>query len=216
MCQVGDGFGPANCTRKIIGARYYSAGVDPAELEKDFLSPRDFNGHGTFTASVAAGSIVHGADFHGLAAGVARGGAPRACLAVYKAVWGSGRGTGAGNSATVLAAIDDAIHDGVDVLSLSLVVLQEDSFGALHAVAKGVTVVYAAGNQGPFQQTVANTAPWVITVAASTIDRAFPTSIRLGNNRIFVVSTRPRLFPCITASLPLAEQRTCSFPNKIH
>ncbi|XP_074557251.1 subtilisin-like protease SBT3.5 [Curcuma longa] len=186
VCQVGDAFGPSNCSRKIIGARYYNAGIDPAELEKDFLSPRDFNGHGTITASVAAGSIVHGANFHGLAAGVARGGAPRACLAVYKAVWGSGRGTGAGNSATVLAAIDDAIHDGVDVLSLSLVVPSEDSFGALHAVAKGVTVVYAAGNTGPTLHTVANTAPWVITVAASTIDRAFPTSIRLGNNQAFV------------------------------
>ncbi|KAG6516975.1 hypothetical protein ZIOFF_020351 [Zingiber officinale] len=186
VCQVGDAFGPANCTRKIIGARYYSAGIDPAELEKDFLSPRDFNGHGTITASVAAGSIVHGANFHSLAAGVARGGAPRARLAVYKAVWGSARGTGAANSATVLAAIDDAIHDGVDVLSLSLIVPHEDSFGALHAVAKGVTVVYAGGNTGPTAQTVANTAPWVITVAASTIDRAFPTSIRLGNNRVLV------------------------------
>ncbi|URE46123.1 Peptidase inhibitor I9 [Musa troglodytarum] len=186
VCQVGDAFGANNCSRKLIGARYYTAGIDDSQLKVDYLSPRDYNGHGTFTASVAAGSVVRGASFHGLAAGDARGGAPRARLAVYKAVWGSGRGSGAGNTATVLAAIDDAIHDGVDILSLSLVVLEEDSFGSLHAVAKGITVVYAAGNQGPIPQSLFNTAPWVITVAASTVDRSFPTTITLGNNQSLV------------------------------
>ncbi|KAJ8478497.1 hypothetical protein OPV22_022224 [Ensete ventricosum] len=186
VCQVGDAFGANNCSRKLIGARYYTAGVDESNLSVDYLSPRDYNGHGTFTASVAAGSVVRDASFHGLAVGDARGGAPRARLAVYKAVWGSGRGSGAGNTATVLAAIDDAIHDGVDVLSLSLVVLEEDSFGSLHAVANGITVVYAAGNQGPIPQSLFNTAPWVITVAASTIDRSFPTLITLGNNQSLV------------------------------
>ncbi|KAG6517089.1 hypothetical protein ZIOFF_020469 [Zingiber officinale] len=182
VCQVGDAFGPANCNRKIIGARYYTTRIDPAQLKMDYISPRDFNGHGTLTASVAAGSIVHGANFHGLAAGVARGGAPRARLAVYKAVWGTGRGNGATNSIVILAAVDDAIHDGVDVLSLSLGLLQDNSFGVLHAVAKGLTVVYAAGNSGPTPQTVVNTAPWVITVAASTIDRAILTPIRVATN----------------------------------
>nr|XP_009420612.1 PREDICTED: subtilisin-like protease SBT3.10 [Musa acuminata subsp. malaccensis] len=186
VCQVGVAFGANNCSRKVIGARYYTAGIDDSNLRIDYLSPRDYNGHGTFTASVAAGSLVRGASFHGLAAGDARGGAPRARLAVYKAVWGSGSGSGAGNTATVLAAIDDAIHDGVDILSLSLVVLEEDSFGSLHAVAKGITVVYAAGNLGPIPQLLFNTAPWVITVAASTIDRSFPTTIILGNNQSLV------------------------------
>lgn len=186
MCQVGEAFGPSNCSRKIIGARYYTVGIDAAKLKEHFLSPRDFIGHGTFTASIAVGSVVSGANFHGLAKGAAHGGAPRARLAVYKVVWASGEGPVA-TSATVLAAIDDAIHDGVDVLSLSLAVPHEDSFGALHAVAKGVTVVYAGGNSGPTPQSIVNTAPWVITVAASTIDRSFPTVIRLGNNRTLVV-----------------------------
>ncbi|XP_042374424.1 subtilisin-like protease SBT3.5 [Zingiber officinale] len=191
VCQVGDAFGPANCNRKIIGARYYTTRIDPAQLKMDYISPRDFNGHGTLTASVAAGSIVHGANFHGLAAGVARGGAPRARLAVYKAVWGTGRGNGATNSIVILAAVDDAIHDGVDVLSLSLGLLQDNSFGVLHAVAKGLTVVYAAGNSGPTPQTVVNTAPWVITVAASTIDRAILTPIRVGQSISAKKSRRP-------------------------
>ncbi|KAG6517093.1 hypothetical protein ZIOFF_020473 [Zingiber officinale] len=112
-----------------------------------------------------------------------------------KAVWSSGCGIGAGNSVIVLVAIDDTILNRVDVLSL--IVLYEDSFGALHAVAKGVMVVYAAGNSVPMPQTVANTTPWVITVTASMINQAFPTLIRLGNSQAFVISTRSLLFPCI-------------------
>jgi ABC-type sugar transport system substrate-binding protein len=127
---------------------------------------------------------VEAASFNGFAEGVARGGAPRARIAVYKALWGADR---AGDSATVLAAIDDAIHDGVDVLSLSLSVPDENSFGALHAVQKGITVVYSGGNDGPRPQTVGNTSPWAITVAASKMDRSFPTVITLGNKHQIVV-----------------------------
>ena len=76
VCQVGQGWDLNNCSRKIIGARFYSAGQDEENLKMDFLSPRDKDGHGTHTASTAAGSVVEGASFHGLAAGVARGGAP--------------------------------------------------------------------------------------------------------------------------------------------
>ncbi|CAL4954121.1 unnamed protein product [Urochloa decumbens] len=183
-CVVGQGWNHSTCNRKIIGARFYSAGVPEEILKSDYLSPRDVNGHGTHTASTAAGSIVEAASFHDLAAGTARGGAPRARIAVYKSLWGTGGG--AGSTATVLAAIDDAIHDGVDVLSLSLAHPDENSFGALHAVQKGITVVYAAGNDGPSPQTVENTSPWVITVAASKMDRSFPTVITLGNKQQFV------------------------------
>jgi len=187
VCQVGQGWDLNNCSRKIIGARFYSAGLGEADINKDeYLSPRDgMSGHGTHTASTAAGSAVEGVSFQGLAAGVARGGAPHARIAVYKALWARPDGTTrTGSDADVLAAIDDAIHDGVDVLSLSLGALgNADSFGTLHAVQKGIAVVYAAGNDGPRPQTVVNTAPWVITVAASTIDRSFPTVITLGNKQ---------------------------------
>ncbi|CAO2197293.1 unnamed protein product [Urochloa humidicola] len=183
-CVVGQGWNHSTCNRKIIGARFYSAGVPEEILKPDYLSPRGVSSHGTHTASTAAGSIVEAVSFNGLAAGTARGGAPRARIAVYKSLWGTG--SGKGNTATVLAAIDDAIHDGVDVLSLSLSNPDENSFGALHAVQKGITVVYAAGNNGPRPQTVANTAPWAITVAASKIDRSFPTVITLGNKQQIV------------------------------
>ncbi|CAO2182645.1 unnamed protein product [Urochloa humidicola] len=138
VCQVGQAWGSNNCSRKIIGARFYSAGVSEEDLKVDFLSPRDADGHGTHTASTAAGSVVEGASFHGLAAGVARGGAPHARVAVYKILWHSADGGNSGTDAALLAAIDDAIHDGVDVLSLSVGGFGDNSFGALHAVQKGI------------------------------------------------------------------------------
>ncbi|KAM3345621.1 hypothetical protein ACQJBY_020229 [Aegilops geniculata] len=181
-CQLGPDWGSNNCSRKIIGARFYTAGVPDMFLEMDTLSPRDHNGHGTHCASTAAGSIVEAASFNGLAEGVARGGAPRARIAVYKSGWGPGFLS----IASVLAAIDDAIHDGVDVLSLSINGGEQVSFGALHAAQKGITVVYSAGNDGPNPQTVGNISPWVITVAASKVDRSFPTVITLGNKQQIV------------------------------
>ncbi|XP_073358257.1 subtilisin-like protease SBT3.8 [Aegilops tauschii subsp. strangulata] len=181
-CQTGPDWGINNCSRKIIF--FYIAGEASGP---DSLSPRDHTDHGTHCASIAAGSAVgveeEAASFHGLAAGVAQGGAPRARIAMYKIIW---RDDGASSTALLLAAMDDAIHDGVDVLSLSLGESDENSFGALHAVQKGITVVYAASNEGPRPQTVKNTAPWVITVAASKIDRSFPTVITLGNKQQMV------------------------------
>lgn len=122
---------------------------------------------------------------------MARGGAPSARIAVYKVCWA----TGGCSSADILAAFDDAIFDGVDVLSVSLgsppplssYVDDAVSIGSFHAVARGISVVCSAGNSGPFPQTVINSAPWIFTVAASTIDRAFPTMITLGNNQTIVV-----------------------------
>jgi subtilisin family serine protease len=184
-CQTGVAFNTTSCNRKIIGARWYSSGIPDESLKGDYMSPRDLNGHGTHTASTIAGKQVWNASHHrsGLAAGVARGGAPRARLAVYKACWGT---TGTCSTAAVLAAVDDAINDGVDVLSLSLGI-GSDIPGTLHAVASGITVVFAGGNAGPAPQTVENVVPWVITVAASTIDRSFPTVVSLGNKEKLVV-----------------------------
>lgn len=189
--------------RKIIGARWYLKGYEAefGELNRsesvEFLSPRDAAGHGTHTASTAAGALVQNASFDGLAKGVARGGAPAAHIAVYKVCWS----TGGCSSADLLAAFDDAIHDGVDIISVSLgaslplpsYVDDTLAVGAFHAVANGIVVVSSGGNSGPYPQTVINTAPWLITVAATTIDRAFPSAITLGNNQTLVV-------PSITSS----------------
>ncbi|KAG7656234.1 Peptidase S8/S53 domain superfamily [Arabidopsis suecica] len=158
----------------------------------EYISPRDFDGHGTHVAATAAGSFVPDTNYLGLGRGTARGGAPRARIAMYKACWHLVTGATTCSAADLVKAIDEAIHDGVDVLSISNgfsvplfpeVDTQDGvAVGAFHAVAKGIPVVCAGGNAGPSSQTISNTAPWIITVAATTQDRSFPTFITLGNN----------------------------------
>ncbi|RZB74993.1 Subtilisin-like protease SBT5.3 isoform A [Glycine soja] len=191
-CVTGEKFTLANCNKKIIGARFYSKGfeaeVGPLEgVNKIFFrSARDGDGHGTHTASTIAGSIVANASLLGIAKGTARGGAPSARLAIYKACWFDFCG-----DADILSAMDDAIHDGVDILSLSLgpdppePIYFENaiSVGAFHAFQKGVLVSASAGNS-VFPRTACNVAPWILTVAASTIDREFSSNILLGNSKV--------------------------------
>jgi len=124
-----------------------------------------------------------------MAKGTARGGAPGARLAIYKACWFNFC-----NDADVLSAMDDAIHDGVDILSLSLgpdppqPIYFEDaiSVGAFHAFQKGILVSASAGNS-VFPRTASNVAPWILTVAASTVDREFSSNIYLGNSKVLKV-----------------------------
>ncbi|GMJ00477.1 subtilase 3.8 [Hibiscus trionum] len=202
VCKSGERFNAAiHCNRKLVGARWFIDGFlaeygQPLNTTEDpeFLSPRDANGHGTHTSSTASGSYVRNISYRGLGPGTVRGGAPRARLAIYKVCWNVLGGQCA--SADILKAFDEAIHDGVDVLSLSIGyslplfsdVDERDGIatGSFHAVARGITVVCGAANEGPSAQTVQNTAPWILTVAASTMDRAFPTPITLGNNKTFL------------------------------
>ncbi|KAF9626646.1 hypothetical protein IFM89_037627 [Coptis chinensis] len=83
--------------------------------------------------------------------------------------------------ADVIAVFDVAIHDGVDVLSVSLDGSPEDymaegvAIGSFHAVMRGITVVCLAGNRRANPVSVDNVAPWILTVGASFMDRDFVT-----------------------------------------
>ncbi|KAG8073542.1 hypothetical protein GUJ93_ZPchr0006g46456 [Zizania palustris] len=196
-CVAGEEFDPATaCNRKLIGARYYLAGFE-SEIGRlntsggaEYRSPRDRVGHGTHTASTAVGLVAPNASyFGGLGRGVARGGAPMARLAVYKVCWFKDL-TGRCSDADILAAFDDALRDGVHVISASLgsspplmpLFMTSTEIGSFHAMQLEVATVFSAGNDGPDAAMVQNVSPWGITVAASTIDRRFPTKITLGNN----------------------------------
>ncbi|XP_009769237.1 CO(2)-response secreted protease-like isoform X1 [Nicotiana sylvestris] len=184
-CMDGHDFGASKCNKKIVGARFYEE--FDGRGTKMAGSARDENGHGTHVASTAAGSPVAGASYYGLAAGTAKGGSPGSRIAVYRVCTSNGcRGS------AIMKAFDDAIADGVDVLSLSLgsspgfeeLSKNPIAIGAFHAVEKGIVVVCSAGNSGPDPKTVVNTAPWILTVAATTIDRDFETDIILGGNKL--------------------------------
>ncbi|XP_019193182.1 PREDICTED: subtilisin-like protease SBT1.4 [Ipomoea nil] len=188
-CQVGPDFPATSCNNKIIGARVFYQGNVAATgkaLNQSSLSPRDMDGHGTHVASIAAGSIVQNANLFGYAQGEARGTAVKAKIAVYKVCLGPGC-----TDSDILAAIDQAVKDGVDVLSLSIGGVarpyHEDpiAIGAFGAVEHGVIVSCAARNDGPNRYTATNLAPWMLTVGASTIDREFPAVVTLGNRRSF-------------------------------
>ncbi|KZV19416.1 hypothetical protein F511_08757 [Dorcoceras hygrometricum] len=190
LCQSGEAFNSSTCNRKLIGAKYYLRGFQ-AEEELDetlsYQSPRDSIGHGSHTASTAAGRYVANMNYKGLATGKARGGAPISRIAVYKACWTSGC-----YDADLLAAFDDAIRDGVHILSVSLGSEgdQRDYFsdaisvGSFHAVSHGITVVASVGNRGS-PGSATNLAPWLITVAALSTDRDFTSDIFLGNGTQF-------------------------------
>ncbi|KAF0908847.1 hypothetical protein E2562_028731 [Oryza meyeriana var. granulata] len=153
---------------KIIGARVY----DIRSSGGAGVSPVDVGGHGSHTASTVAGRAVGNVSLSGLAGGTARGAVPGARLAVYKVCHRGGC-----DEANILAADAAAI-------------------GSFHAMKRGVVTSTAAGNSGPSAGRVTNVAPWLLSVAASSIDRRFVDKIVLGNGKTIVgesINTFPTL-----------------------
>ncbi|XP_068344257.1 subtilisin-like protease SBT4.6 [Pyrus communis] len=197
VCKGGKNF---TCNKKIIGARFYVGS-----------SARDEIGHGSHTASTVAGIPVKGVSFYGLAHGTATGGVPSARIAEYKVC-------GSNECATdkILAAFDDAIADGVDIITISIgdsivVPFDQDpiAIGAFHALEKGILTSQSAGNDGPYMGTVSSVAPWILTVAASSIDRHIIDKVVLGNGRT-LVGNSVNAFDLNGTSFPLIEGKDAS------
>ncbi|CAA7017335.1 unnamed protein product [Microthlaspi erraticum] len=171
------------CNNKIIGAKYFKR--DGTVPVGEILSPIDIDGHGTHTSSTVAGALVPNASLYGIANGTARGAVPSARVAMYKVCWAK---SGCADM-DILAGFEAAIHDGVDIISISIGGPIADyssdsiSVGSFHAVRKGILTVASAGNDGPSSGTVTNHEPWIMTVAASGIDRTFKSQIDLGNGK---------------------------------
>lgn len=193
ICQNGTD-NEFRCNRKLIGARYFNKGYSKGAgyaLNSSYNTARDYVGHGTHTLSTAGGSFVPGASVFGFGNGTAKGGSPKARVVSYKVCWLPPINGSKCFTADIIAAFDAAINDGVDVLSVSMGHKPTDYFddvgsiGAFHAVKNGIVVVCSGGNFGPKDGTVSNLSPWMLTVGASTIDRAFTSLVELGNNKKF-------------------------------
>jgi subtilisin family serine protease len=186
-CTTGVQFTAADCTTKIVGARYFvdnfGAGHIGTPGTGEYLSPRDGESHGSHTSSTAVGDNGVKADLGGVPVGTVSGVSPAAKVAVYKACW-SGPDTAVPDDdgcadGDLLAAIDAAVADNVDVINYSIGAASgaqstdsviDEAFR--NAAAAGIFVATAGGNSGPGDSTVDNAAPWITTTAAST----FPTS----------------------------------------
>ncbi|CAI7841248.1 unnamed protein product, partial [Closterium sp. NIES-54] len=217
------------CSKKIIGAHYFAEGlvasggsVDPSA---EYLSPRDASDHGTWCAGAAAGNPVK-VSGGGVQFGTASGMAPRARIAVYKAIWVQGK-LAIGSDSDVFAAVDRAVADGVDVLSMSVAINEETYFkhlAMLRAARAGVFVSLVAGNSGlppaspKLYRTLTNLSPYYITVAASTSSQAWPPQARLslGNRQSYLGetllggSTATRQLPLVDGKSSAAAGYTAS------
>ena len=192
ICQQGERWERTICNSKVISARYFVDGIGESNLSEDeYVSPRDGNGHGSHTASTAAGNNgvrvkIEGQDF-----GKASGMAPAAHIAVYKVCWEAADPNFSGcYTSDTVEAINKALQDGVDVMNYSISGSREDfldpvELAFLGAAAGGVFVAASAGNSGPTPATVAHPSPWLATVAAST-HHLFQGSVKLGNGKEYV------------------------------
>jgi Subtilase family/Fibronectin type-III domain/Peptidase inhibitor I9/PA domain len=190
-CAMAERWSPSDCSGKIVSARWFVRGFGSDNLaSSETLSPRDAVGHGSHVASVAAGEpdvrVVIDEQPFGRDTGVA----PAARLAVYKACWTAPDPADDGcTTADAVAAVDQAVADGVDVLSYSVRGAHDPtdtlSRAFLSASAAGVFVAAAAGNGGPEPGSVGNTGPWVTTVAAGT-SRLYQGAVRLPDGTSYV------------------------------
>ncbi len=174
-CQTGEQWDESDCNSKVVSARYFVKGFGEDNLAaSEFLSPRDGTGHGSHVAAVAAGNHGVAVAVEGQQFGDASGMAPAARIASYKVCWAAPDPADDGcTTADAVAAIDQAVADGVDVLSYAVSGASTPGPDAvelafLNATAAGVFVATSAGNRGPGESTVTHTSPWVTTVGATT------------------------------------------------
>ncbi|WP_197042891.1 S8 family serine peptidase [Microbispora rosea] len=216
-----DSWDASLCDGKIVGARHFDEGWGGDQGMKEFMpwefaSPRDYNGHGTHTSSTAAGN--HDVQVTGPAAGYGKisGIAPRARIAMYKALWSTqAADTASGYNSDLVAAIDQAVADGVDVINYSVSGTSTDfldpaELSFLAAADAGIFVSAAGGNSGPAANTVAHPSPWLTTVAAGTHNRTTQGKVTLGDGTSY---TGPSAAPAKAGPAPLVDAATAGLPG---
>lgn len=197
-CQAGTGFTASMCNNKLVGARYFNTGWKAnrtaAQLWSfEYLdSPRDADGHGSHTLSTSGGNQNVSAMVGGVNPVTGMSGvAPRARVASYKICYAGNLGPGVAPSGCFnsdgVAAINQAVADGADVINYSISGSRTDVRDAIetafrNAAAAGVYVSASAGNGNVNgASTVAHNSPWLMTVGNSTHDRYTEAVVTLGS-----------------------------------
>ncbi|WP_260478418.1 S8 family serine peptidase [Nonomuraea sp. WAC 01424] len=225
VCNFGDNpltpaSDPFTCNNKLIGGQpfmeTYNA-VYGGEVYPD--SARDSNGHGTHTASTSAGGPVADANPLGISRGPIHGIAPAAEVSVYK-VCGA-EGCFPSDSAQAVAR---AILDGVRVVNFSISGGSDPysdpvELAFLDAYAAGVLVSASAGNSGPGAGTTDHRSPWVTTVAASSQNRTFQSTVTLSGGGATATIKGASItgglaspLPVVLASAPPYSRAACDVP----
>ncbi|GAB3464248.1 S8 family serine peptidase [Kineococcus endophyticus] len=176
ICQTGQQWSASNCSTKVVGARSFNEGFLQAQAlaPEEFDSARDSDGHGTHTGTTAVGRNGVPATIQGDSYGDVTGIAPAAALAVYKVCWTGEDGQNGCQTSDLVAAIDQAVADNVDVINYSIGSdpspdpADPVELAFLSAASAGIFVSASAGNSGPAASTVDHQSPWVTTVAAAT------------------------------------------------
>jgi subtilisin family serine protease len=195
-------------TPKVIVARAYFRPDDPPQYSRD---ARDDpvaavgGGHGTHTAGTLAcnyGTVAPAVP--GYITTTISGVAPKAYLMVYRVLYaGSVSQASVGMTPEFIAAIEDAVRDGADVVNNSWGATATSMAGDLvteaysAAVDAGVVVVFIAGNYGPGQGTISDLGLGgkFITVGATMTGRSFglPLSVTSGGVGVTVPVTLTHL-----------------------
>jgi len=175
-CDTNPGF----CNDKLIGA--WDMVQDPVD---DPMSPEDSDGHGSHTASTAAGNVIQSAALVAPTATMVRdvtGVAPHANIIAYDVCVDSCPGT------AILAALDQVVIDasnlpnGIAALNYSISggnnpYNDSIELAFLNATQAGIYVATSAGNAGPGAETTGHNSPWVSATGATTHRRTIPNSV---------------------------------------
>jgi len=166
------------CNNKVVGAYSYTK-----DNPSDTVTPEDSEGHGSHTASTVAGNTVD-LEFYGTPVTIS-GMAPHAQIIAYDVCYPTPSGGQCAGDDSV-AAVQQAIEDGVDVINYSISGGEDPyndpvELAFLEATNAGIVVSTSAGNSGPTAATVAHRSPWVLSTAASSHNRKFTSIVDFSN-----------------------------------
>ncbi len=209
VCDFGDNpLTPENdpfvCNNKLISGEPFLDTYNAIHTGETYAtSARDSDGHGTHTASTSAGAAVDHATVLGIDRGAVHGIAPGAHVAVYKVCGAAGC-----FSSDAAAAVAQAIKDGVNVINFSISGGAQPFADAvelafLDAYAAGVFVSASAGNSGPGVGTTDHHGPWVTTVAASTQQRAFQSTLTVQSGGATYTTVGASITAGVTSPTPV-------------